>query len=215
MKGSEEPLVAIDVVLAPDQAMVDQATALNARLRENDPTGYVLDATHPPHVTLVQRYVRARDLEAVEAVVGRVLAVERPSALRLNATGIDYTMSAGSAVTTIVIERTPELMRLHQKMVDAIAPFSVDAGTAPAFAGSDIDSETLAYVETFVPKASGAAYVPHVTVGVAKEDFVKRMKAEPFKAFTANVSGVAIYQLGAFGIAARKLWEQRSEPLAP
>ena len=44
-------LVAIDVLLEPDQTMVSKANALNARLRGNYPDGYSLDATHAPHVT--------------------------------------------------------------------------------------------------------------------------------------------------------------------
>ena len=40
------------------------------------------------------------------------------------------------------------------------------------------------------------------------EDFVKRLEAEPFEVFTATVEGVAIYQLGNFGTAAKKLWQR-------
>ena len=43
--------------------------------------------------------------------------------------------------------------------------------------------------------------------GSAHEDFVKGMKAEPFDAFTFKVAGAAIYHLGNFGTAAKKLWQ--------
>ncbi len=204
---SSDHLVAIDIVVEPDQTMIDAAIAFNARLRENDPAGYSLDGTHAPHVSLLQRYVRANDLDAVEAAVTKVLAVERPTDLRLTATGIDYAMWAGSAVTVFVVERTPELMRLQQKVADAVEPFAMNGGTAAAFVGSTINRETIAYVETFVPKSSGANYLPHVTVGVAKEAFVKQLKAGPFQGFSAKARGVAVYQLGNFGTAAKKLWE--------
>jgi len=49
-----------------------------------------------------------------------------------------------------------------------------------------------------------------VTVGVAKVDFVKRMEAEPLHTFTLKVVGVATYQLGKYGVAAKKLWESRA-----
>ena len=61
MQASDK-LIAIDVLLEPDQTMISKANAVNARLRENYPAGYELDATHAPHVTLLQRYVRVRDL---------------------------------------------------------------------------------------------------------------------------------------------------------
>ena len=67
----------------------------------------------------------------------------------------------------------------------------------------------LGWVETFVPKSSGENYIPHVTVGVAPEAFVKQLKAEPFETFTFKPNDVAIYQLGNFGTAAKKLWQSR------
>ena len=208
-KPSGEHLVAIDIVIEPDQTMLDAATALNARLRANDPAGFTLGGTHAPHVSLLQRYVRAADLDAVEVAVANVLAADRLTDLRLKAMGIDYVMWAGSAVIVLALERTPELLRLQQAVADAVEPFSQTGGTAAAFVGSKINHETIAYVETFVPKSSGANYLPHVTVGVAKEDFAKRLKAEPFTAVSAAARGVAIYQLGNFGTAAKKLWEPR------
>ncbi|HTQ96716.1 MAG TPA: HAD family hydrolase, partial [Candidatus Acidoferrum sp.] len=64
------------------------------------------------------------------------------------------------------------------------------------------------------PKSSGEHYFPHVTLGVAHEEFVKQLKAAPFDAFTFGARGVAIYQLGNFGTASKKLWEYQEKPLA-
>jgi phosphoserine phosphatase len=215
MQATNDKLIAIDVLIEPDQTMIGKAQAVNARLRENLPTGYELDATHAPHVTLLQRFVRARDLDAVTAALAKVFAAEHPTQLQLNAKGYEYVMWGGVAVTVFVIERTPELMRLHQTVMDTLAPFSVSGGTAEAFVGTGINAETIGWVETFVPKSSGQNYLPHVTVGVAKEDFAKQIKAGPFAAFTFKPVGVAIYQLGNFGTAAKKLWQyQASTPLA-
>jgi hypothetical protein len=176
-------------------------------LRGNYPAGYELDATHAPHVTLLQRFVRARDFDAVAVAIKKVLAAERPAALQLRANGIDYVMWGGVAVTVLVVERTPALMRLHQKVIDAVAPFSVSGGTAAAFVGADANAETMGWVETYVPQSSGEQYLPHVTAGVAAEAFVKQLKAAPFEAVAFRPAGVAVYQLGNFGTAAKKLWE--------
>ena len=59
---SDDKLVAIDILLEPDQTMIAKARAVNAGLRGNYPGGYELDATHAPHVTLLQRFVRAKRL---------------------------------------------------------------------------------------------------------------------------------------------------------
>jgi hypothetical protein len=214
-QAAVDKVIAIDVLLEPDQTMISKARAINARLREDYAAGYELDATHSPHVTLLQRFVRAKDFDAMTAAVTKVLVAERATELQLKAQGLEYVIWGGVAVTAIVVERTPGLMRLHQKIVQAVAPFSVTGGTAAAFFGAEANAETISWVEAFVPGSSGDKYQPHVTAGVASEAFVKKMKAEPFEAFTFKPAGVAIYQLGNFGTAATKLWQsQSSTPLA-
>ena len=214
MQGTDDKLIAIDVLLEPDGTMVEKSNGVNARLRGNYPAGYALDATHAPHVTLLQRFVRAKDLDAVTTALTKVFATEHPTELQLQAKGHDYAMWGGVAVTIYVVELTPELKRLHQKVIDAVEPFSVSSGNAEAFVGTGINAETINWVEHFVPESSGTKYLPHVTLGVAHEDFVKQLKAEPSTSFTFKADGVAIYQLGNFGTAAKKLWEYQPKPLA-
>jgi hypothetical protein len=60
-------------------------------------------------------------------------------------------------------------------------------------------------VSTFVPKATGQHFNPHVTTGVAPRAYLDTMLAKPFKAFTFSPAGAAVYQLGQFGTAAKKL----------
>jgi len=214
MKTTTDQLIAIDVLLEPDHAMIEKSNSTNARLRGNYPAGYALDASHAPHVTMLQRYVRVKDLDAVTAALTKVFATEQPTDLRLKAKGYEYAIWSGVAVTVFVVERAPELMRLHQKVIDAVETFSVNGGTSAAFIDTPSNAEIVGYVEQFVPKSSGEHYWPHVTLGVANEDFVKGMKAQPFEAFTFKVDGVAIYQLGNFGTASKKLWEYQTQPLA-
>ena len=215
VRTTDDKLIAIDVLLRPDQTMVGKANAYNARLRGNYPDGYSLDATHAPHVTLLQRYVRVRDFDAVTAAVAKVLAVERPAELQLKGHGLVAVPSKGVAVTLLLVESTPDLLRLQQEVADAVAPFAVRGGTSKAFIDTPPDGDIVPYVETFVPKASGKNYHPHVTVGVASEEFVRQLIAEPFEAFAFRPKDVAIYQLGNFGVAAKKLWQSEAGgPLA-
>jgi len=204
---SNGEIIAIDVLLEPDQAMVEQSNAINARLRQDYPDGYSLDATHAPHVTLVQRFVRASDLDAIYSELSRIAASQRLQKMQLKSKGLEYAIWGGVAVTAIAVERSTALARLHQHVLDALAPYSVGGGSATAFVGADANSETVGYVEQFVPKASGDKFWPHVTAGVASEDFVKGLKAEPFQTVSFKPVGIAVYQLGNFGTAAKKLWQ--------
>src|SRR5260221_6746830 len=116
----------------------------------------------------------------------------------------------------IVVEPTDDLLRLQQKLIDAVAPFTAETGTAAAFVTTpkdpDINKPTIDYVATFVPKASGKDFNPHVTVGIASQDYLKKMLAEPFDVFTLSPAGASVYQLGNFGTARKKLkaWEFKS-----
>jgi len=69
-------VIAINVLLDPDAPTVERARAVNARLRENFPQGFALDANHAPHITLLQRFVRTADLDAIANAVKGVLRTE-------------------------------------------------------------------------------------------------------------------------------------------
>ena len=106
---------------------------------------------------------------------------------------------------------TPELLKLQQEMIAAVTPFTVETGPIGAFTApqdSPADDELLIrYVSTFVPKQTGEHYNPHVSIGVAPRDYLDKMITEPFEAFTFSPAGAAVYHLGPFGTAAKKLKE--------
>lgn len=206
----KERLTAVDILLLPDQTMLGHAQADNARLRANYPAGFALDATHHPHITLLQRYVRTEDLGEVFQAVEQVFNQERPAGWELTAVGYYYLDFNNSALAGIVIEPTPELRRLQHEIVDAVAPFTRPNGTAAAYvttvAAPGINLPTLEYVNAFVPDRTGKNFNPHVTIGVGQIDFVKKMVASPFPRFKFKVAGAAVFQLGNFGTAAKELW---------
>lgn len=72
-------VTAIDILLAPDEVMLERAKVANERLRANYPKGFALDATHAPHVTIIQRFVRTSELDKVNAAVAKVLQEESPT----------------------------------------------------------------------------------------------------------------------------------------
>ena len=207
--AQETPVTAIDIALEPDATMIHHAEAANARLLKVFPEGYSLDATHRPHITMLQRYVHTTDLDKVYAAVGDVLAGEKPAGWTLKAYKYDFVVWNGSGLAVILIERTDDLIRLQQKLIDAVAPFSVETGTTAAFVTTpedpDINQPTMDYVAHYVPASSGDKLEPHVTIGVAPPDYLKKMVAEPFDAFTFSPVAMSIYQLGNFGTARKEL----------
>ena len=92
-------LIAINVLLNPDAATFEKAQATNARLRENYPDGFALDANHAPHITLLQRFVRTADLRQGAGLPWRPEGQQRQVAARWQQLRpAYYTQSAGRAV---------------------------------------------------------------------------------------------------------------------
>ena len=58
-QGPQNSITAIDILLVPDATMLGYAEANNARLLKVFPKGFALDEAHRPHITLIQRFVRA------------------------------------------------------------------------------------------------------------------------------------------------------------
>ena len=201
-------ITAIDICLEPDATMVQHATAVNERLLKVFPKGFSLDASHRPHVTLVQRFVRTEDLDKVYAAVGKVFATANVTGLKLEAFKYYYMPDKDLGLSGIVVKPTPELLELEQKVIDAVTPFVVETGTSAAFVtGPDpeILPALITYVAEFVPKHSGENYHPHVTTGLAPREYLDKMLKEPFEAFTFSPVGAAVYHLGHFGTAAKEL----------
>jgi 2'-5' RNA ligase len=207
--AQQNSVTAIDTVLEPDETMMEHAQAVNTRLLGAYPDGFALDATHQPHITMLQQFVRTAELDKAYAAVDEVFAGEKPATWKLTAFKAYYIPAPPIGVAGIVIEPTEDLLRLQQRLIDATAPYTVTTGTVAAFAsaqgGRDIQDELPDYVANFADDASGKNFNPHVTTGVGTITYLDAMLAEPFAAFTFSPAGAAIYQLGTFGTAQKKL----------
>jgi hypothetical protein len=213
--AQQSPVTAIDVLLEPDATMLRHAEANNARLLAVFPKGFALDAAHRPHITLIQCFVRTVDLDKVYAAAHGVLAAANVNAMKLEAHKYYYAPAGATGVAGIVAKPTPEIIKLQADLIAAIKPFIVEAGPIEAFTARHDDPATdaaiIQYVSTFVQNNAGDRFNPHVSTGVAPPDYLDKMLAEPFEPFVFSPAGAAVYQLGPFGTAAKKLkeWDLR------
>ncbi len=212
----QSPVTAIDILLEPDTTMLQHAEAVNANLLKIFPQGFALDAAHRPHVTMIQRFVRTADLDKVYDAVGKVFARANVAGSKLEAFKYYYAPANELGVAGIVARPTPELIKLQDDLIAAVAPFTVSSGTSSAFVTTPddrvIDPLLIEYVSTFVPKYSGDRFNPHVSTGLAPRTHLDKLLAEPFEPFTFSPAGAAVYQLGQFGTAAKKLKEFELKP---
>jgi hypothetical protein len=129
--------------------------------------------------------------------------------MKLEAFKYYYTPAGALGVAGIVARPTPEIIRLQADIIAAVKPFTVESGPISAFTAPHDDPATdaaiIQYVSTFASKLIGENFNPHVSTGVATKDYLDKMLAEPFEPFTFSPAGAAVYQLGPFGTAAKKL----------
>jgi phosphoserine phosphatase len=203
-------VTAIDVLLDPDTVMLDHAKSANALLLTDHPGGFALDAAHTPHITLIQRFVRTADLPKVYAAVEKVTRDENPTSWHLKATGYYDIHMGDTGLAGIVVEPTADLLRLQQKYLDAVAPYTVSMGTDAAFVPKSDGGAMVAgladYVAGFMPKSSGKNFNPHVTIGVGTRAYLDTLKAKQFESFGFKAGSVSVYQLGDYGTAQKLLW---------
>jgi hypothetical protein len=208
---AQPDLIAIDVLLDPDQTMIDSAKFYNnLMLQDYSGTGsFTLDANHNPHITVLQCFVKRADLEKVNAAVTSVVENEKPLNEELTTSGFYYVPLNGLGLAGITAKTTPKLLSFQSKIIAALKPF-IEVGTNAGFVqnadGKEIAAGLKEYVNAFVSENSGARYNPHVTIGLAREDFLKALLAKPYNAFRFKNVSVSIYQLGDFGTAQKKLW---------
>jgi hypothetical protein len=210
----QSEITAIDILLQPDATMLKHAAANNSRLLGVFPNGFALDETHTPHITMLQCFVHTADLDKLFTAEEQMLAAADVNAMKLKAFKFYYIAAGGAlGVAGICAKPTPELLKLQADIIAAAKPFMLKTGPIGAFtaghADPAIDVAMIQYVSTFDPNASGAKFNPHVSTGTAPKEYLDKMLAEPFESFTFSPAGAAVYQLGPFGTAAKKLkeWE--------
>ncbi len=208
--AAKNKVTAIDILLDPDAAMVQHATAVNAELLKNYPKGFTLGEAHAPHITLLHRYVYTADLNKMYAAASDVFLKENPTSWKLRAFKYSYVpVDKTIGLAAIKIEPTSDLLRLQEELIHAVAPFTSPTGTAAAFVTTPQDPHIVAplieYVRVFVPDHSGDHYSPHVTIGLGTVEYLDALLAKPFDAFTFSPVGASVYHLGNYGTAMAKL----------
>ncbi len=206
-------LTAIDVLINPDEATIKRAREVNKRMLESMPEGWVLDDTHQPHITTLQRYVRTAELAQVYEAVENTVADTDMASLSYQVVKIAHADWGfpGYGPTVLQVQVSPPVLDFQARLVAAVAPFTESGGAADAFVadpGEVISPTIIKWVEDYVPAQIGEGnYFPHLTVGVAKFDDLKVIEAEPFEPSAVHAAGVAVYHLGNNGTARKLLKE--------
>jgi hypothetical protein len=156
-------LIALDVAVLPPPDITARAMALSAALPVDEPPGLRLDEEHLPHITLTQQFVREDELDVAFEHVEGVLRDTAPFQVRAAGCAKD-----GHNIS-IAIERTPDLIALHERLMEALRGLERQGGTPAAFADHDARVADMLWVSGFHLKSSFGAYSPHITLGHGEE----------------------------------------------
>jgi 2'-5' RNA ligase len=179
------PLVALDVAILPPSDATTRAIELSAAVPAEGSRGLTLGKEHLPHITLTQQFIREDELDAAFGCVNEVLANQPP--IRVPITG------GGRSGRTLWLaaQRTPELVDLHERLMEALRGFERPEGGPHSFFEGNGRVGDVLWVSGFRRQSSFGAFNPHITLGHGKGAPV----VEPF---TFDATTVAACHLGRF-----------------
>lgn len=189
-------LLALDVAVLLPPDVRQRVIALNAALPPEGSHGLRLDEDHHPHITLMQSFVRAEELDAALDCVAEVLQDRRAMTL-------DITGSAHNGDTLLLtVGRNPTLVELHEALMEALRGYERPGGTPAAFAGGDGRVGDIMWVASYRLKSSFHHFEPHITLGHGEQ-------APAIEPFSFEATTIAACQLGHFCTCQRILrqWE--------
>ena len=162
-EGRSHSLAAIDIAVLPPPDVSQRAIALSAALPLSQSQGLRLGPEFLPHITLTQQFVARETLDEMVAHVDRVLRGQEPLPLRVTGGG-----TASNSVW-MAVERTPMIVSVHARLLEATAVFEAADGDASAFFDADARERDVRWVQQFRRESSFARFTPHITLGHASE----------------------------------------------
>lgn len=178
-------LVAVDLAILLPPDIAERAVAYSAALATDESGGPRLDAEHLPHITLTQQFIREDELDGAFERADMVLRAQPP--LRVHATG----EGRSGHTIWISIERTPDLIALHDALMDALRGYERTEGGPGAFFGGDARVGDVMWVAGYRLKSSAGHFTPHITLGHGTQ-------APRIAPFSFDATAVAACHLGRF-----------------
>lgn len=158
--------------------MSARAIGLSAALPPEGSQGLRLDADHLPHVTLTQQFVRAEELDSVFERIDEVLAGHPPVHVAVTGTG------RSGHTLWMAIDRTPQLLELHERLMEALRGLERPEGGTHAFYEDSGRVGDVMWVAGFRLKSAFGAFTPHITLGHGDHAPV----VEPFEFEAATIA---------------------------
>ena len=157
---------AVNIVIVPPDAVIDLVLKWNAKLRENQPTNIALSKSqYLPHISIVMGCIRADQFGQAKNMLQSIAAMH--SVLELSVPHIRIVnASSGRQIITFDVNLSQELKSLHEAIVTAFRPLlTQDADESTINDSLPITSDTLDWINHYIPQQCFDKFWPHITVG--------------------------------------------------
>jgi 2'-5' RNA ligase len=157
---------AIDVVLLPDDGMMDKAIEANRELVRAYGGKIVLNKDCClPHISMAMGCIDDKDVPAIENIL-RQLA-EESFLGPLKVVGIHAsTSSSGETVSAFEVAKTDALQHLHEEITTELTSYlSYDVSAAMLYNPAEVREPTLEWIRNYRLQSSFTNFFPHITIG--------------------------------------------------
>lgn len=161
---------AVDVVLLPDEVMMDRAIEANRELAAGFAEQIVLNKEDClPHISLAMGCVDEKDTGAVEKILTSIAKENRLGQLRVIGVSI-ATNAKGEKVSVFGLERSRGLQSLHEQVMKELSPYLTADVTAKMVNADEVSETTLLWIKHYREKSSFSRFLPHITIGYGQID---------------------------------------------
>ena len=160
---------AVNIVILPPDPVMDLALTWNTKLHENQPANISLSKSqYLPHISIVMGCIRADQFDQIESTLQAIAVKHHVLELYLPHIRI-VNSSSRRQIITFDVNLTQELNSLHEGIVTTFRPLlTQDADESTINDPTPITSDTLDWVNHYIPQQCFDNFWPHITVGFGK-----------------------------------------------
>lgn len=159
---------AVDIVLLPPEKIIDFAIQLNKPwVKGIDDEIELTTNSCLPHITLAMGVMDDSQFDEVKEVMNGI--VDQFSQLELKIVGVEVSERPdGRKMSGLEIEKSPELLKLHNDVMDKIVSLFTydDIAKEMFYSPPPVNQIPMWWVEGFAKTSVRDKYKPHITLGM-------------------------------------------------
>ena len=165
--------IAVDVVLLPSEAVMNQAIEANKGLSKQYSDQIILDKKGClPHISLAMGCMDKQEIPIIEKILYAIADKYNPGQLNIAGISIE-TIALGEKISSFEVEKTDKLQLLHEEVMRITTPyFSYDVTEEMVLSPPTVGESTLLWIRNYPEKSAISNFFPHITIGYGQlEEF--------------------------------------------